>query len=101
MEYTVLEAFLVNDHLLVLFDPDSYFADTRWKSESKRSGASMRNLQCFDLVGRRLWEAEFPEPLDYYYRIASTNPLAAYSFSSFLCRIDPDTGRIVSKTFIK
>jgi len=62
-----------------------------------------KNLVCLDLSGKRLWEAEFPEPgkPDYYYEIGSRQPLVAYSLSSYDVELDPETGAILSKEFTK
>jgi hypothetical protein len=62
---------------------------------------AVRNLRAYSPSGVELWEAEMPEQADYYYKIVSTDPIEADSFSSFRCRIDPRTGGITSKRFMK
>jgi len=89
-KHPVESAFRIGDRIIVLYDPDS---ETHGHS----------NLACLDLDGRELWRAEFPraDREDYYYRIASADPLVAYSFTSFSCEISLDDGRIVKAEFFK
>jgi hypothetical protein len=63
--------------------------------------AAIRNLRAFSSSGAALWEAEMPEGADYYHKIVNVDPVEVDSFSSFRCRLDPRTGRIVSKRFMK
>ena len=95
MEYPVREAFALGDRVIVLLDPDGYLKDPSYPRERRRGVDPLRNLRAYTPAGELLWEAEFPEAADYYYRIVERDPLAALSFSSFRCRIDSATGRIV------
>lgn len=101
MPYSIQDAFVTKGILVVLLDPDSYLADENYKTEYRQSRIALHNLQGFDLNGNRIWQAEFPNDIDYYYKVSSHEPLEVYSFSSFVCQIDPASGRILSKTFLK
>lgn len=87
--------------MLVLIDPDSYLTDPEYRRKLRAGMAAPRNLRAFSTEGDLLWEAEMPERADYYHEIVSADPIEAYSFSGFLSRIDPRTGKIISKTFTK
>lgn len=101
MPYAILDAFFSHGRLVVLLDPDAYLADPAYKVQRRQTGIALRNLIAFDLDGRKLWEAEFPQSSDYYYKISSQSPLVVYSFSSFACEIDPATGKITAKSFFR
>jgi hypothetical protein len=101
MPYAVLDAFLSDGRLIVLLDPDVYMVDPAYKEQRRQNGIALRNLVAFDQEAQRLWEAEFPQSSDYYYKISSQTPLVAYSFSSFACEIDPSTGMIKAKSFFR
>lgn len=92
-EYPVRAAFWLNASLVVLFDSDARL----------EKFGQFPNLIAVDESGKRLWVAELPTTKtgDHYYRIASTEPLVAYSFSSYDCEIDVDTGRIRTREFTK
>ena len=101
MPYRVLDAFISKGVIIVLLDPDSYLRDREYKQRLQNTGVALRNLAAFDFEGKRLWEAEFPQNTDYYYKVSSKEPLIVYSFSSFECEIDPTSGKIKSKSFFK
>jgi hypothetical protein len=101
MEYPVREAFELDGRLIVLLDADAYLRDPSYPKERRRGKNALRNLRAYTLSGAPLWEAEFPEPADYYYKLDSRAPLTALSFSSYRCRIDPATGRILDRQFLK
>jgi hypothetical protein len=93
LDYPIQTAFLLGDKIIVLYDPDSYVPKF----------GQFQNLLAIDLNGKEIWKAELPTTMtgDCYYKIASKNPLKAYSFKSYECEIDLDTGRIKNKTFLK
>src|SRR5258705_10633288 len=97
MPWPVLDAVEHGDKVFVLLDPDSYLLDPEYKKMRRQGATAIRNLLALDKAGTKLWEAEFPEPSDYYYRIGSASPLTANSFSSYRSEIDPNTGSIKSK----
>ncbi len=99
--HAIREAFALEDDVIVLLDPDSYLTDPYYGRDRRRGEGAIRNLIAFSAGGERLWEAECPEPADYYYRIVSVDPLTALSFSSHRCEIDPRTGKILSRQFLK
>jgi len=101
LDWPALAAEETPDKIFVLLDPDAYLADANYKLSLRNGGPATRNLVGISRDGRKLWEAEFPEARDYYYQITSTVPLRANSFSSFLCEIDPENGKIVTKEFLK
>jgi hypothetical protein len=89
------------DRTLVLLDPDVYLIDSEYKLQRRSGAPAIRNLWAFDNLGHKLWEAEFPEANDYYYKLASIKPLVALSFSSWRCTLSLTTGQILSKEFLK
>jgi hypothetical protein len=101
MPWPVKDVTELGDKIFVLFNLDSCLSDPAYKMMLRRGGEAIKNFVAFDKDGNKLWEADFPEASDYYYRIVSTSPLIANSFSSFMCEIDPDTGVIKSKEFLK
>ena len=101
MPWPILDVLERDGIVLVLLDPDSYLADASYKLARDQGAPAMRNLIAFNSCGDRLWDAELPESSDYYYKVRSESPLAAYSFSSFLCELDLSNGRIARKTFLK
>ena len=86
---------------LVLLDPDAYLNDSEYKAARRRGAPAIKNLWAFTPNGEKLWEAEFPESSDYYYKVVSLAPLAALSFSSWRCLLSPATGFIQEKQFLK
>ncbi len=101
MQYAVRQAFELDGRIIVLFDPDDYLKDPAYPRERRRGQDALRNLRAYSRDGELLWQAEFPEPADYYYRIVRRSPLTVLSFSSYRCRIDPTDGRIAEKEFYK
>lgn len=101
MAWPIIDAFEIGGKIIVLFDPDSYLIDSEYKASRRKGAEAIRNLCAYSKVGKKLWCAEFPESADYYYKISSKNPLCVYSFSSFKCEINPDTGKIKQKIFLK
>lgn len=93
LAHPIDDAFVHDDVVIVLFDPDSRF----------RRFGQFHNLIAIDRVGQLRWEAELPTSTtgDRYYKLASRDPIVAYSTQSFDCVIDAQTGRIVTKTFTK
>lgn len=101
MQWPVLDAVEQGDKVFVLLDPDSYLLDTEYKRVRRQGGPSIRNLLAFDNAGKKLWEADLPESSDYYYWISAAHPLTVNSFSSYRCQINPDTGAIQDREFLK
>lgn len=101
LDYTVRDSFELDGRVIVLIDPDDYLDDPDYPKERRRGHDALRNLRAYSVSGELLWEAEFPEPADYYYKVVSRDPLVALSFSSYRCRLDPATGRILEAEFVK
>lgn len=93
LPFPIKEAFALGEKVIVLFDPDANLG----------KHGQFRNLIALNTAGEHLWTAELPtdKPSDVFYRVISHAPLKADSFCSFECEIDPETGRIKSKTFFK
>jgi hypothetical protein len=100
-EFPIQDAVDLDQRVVVLLDPDSYLSDTAYSTDRRRGNNPVRNLLAYSRSGELLWEADFPEQADYYYRLVSSVPLVALSFSSYECEIDPQTGRIISRKFLK
>jgi hypothetical protein len=100
-EFPIQIAVELDHRIIVLLDPDSYLGDPTYGEDRRRGNNPVRNLRAYARSGKLLWEADFPEQADYYYRLVSSDPLVALSFSSYECEIDLETGRIISKTFLK
>lgn len=101
MPWPVLDAVEQGNKVFVLYDPDSYLLDPNYKMMRRQGAPAIKNLSAFSKSGAKLWEAEMPELGDYYYRISSSSPLIANSFSSYRCEIDANTGLIKKKEFLK
>src|SRR4051812_14060325 len=90
------------DLVLVVLDPDEYLADSVYRNARKSGTPALRNLPAFSRKsGDKVWEAELPEPVDYYYELVSAEPILALSYSGFRCEIDNVDGHIKSKQFLK
>lgn len=100
-EYPIADAFELDGRWIVLLDAEAYLQDPGYSLDRRRGVEPLRNLRAYANGGRILWEAEFPTPADYYYRIVGRDPLIAQSFSGYRCRIDPVTGRIIAAEFTK
>ena len=85
----------------VLLDPDAYLTDPQYKALRARGAPAIRNLLALGDDCAILWEGELPQAADYFYKITSVDPLIAYSFSSYCCEIDADSGKITRKAFVK
>jgi hypothetical protein len=101
MPWAVLEAVEHEDKIFVLLDPDSYLLDSEYKKMRRQGAPVVKNLLAFNKSGVKLWEADMPEPSDYYYLIGSASPLFVNSFSSYRCEIEPTSGKIINKEFLK
>lgn len=93
LDYPIQHAVALGDSVIVLYDPDAY----------QLKFGQFPNLEAFTPRGQKLWTAELPTTTtgDRYYELLSGDPLLAHSFSSFRCEIDPASGKIVQKTFLK
>lgn len=93
LEYPAINAFRIDDIIVVLFDPESY---------TKKYG-QFHNLIAIAPSGKVLWKAELPTTTsgDRYYKIVSQKPLISLSVYSMKCEIDSATGRISARSFFK
>lgn len=101
MEFMIRDAFWAGDRAIVLLDPDAFLDDPAFGAARRKPRDPARNLRAYSAVGELLWEAEQPEFDDHYYKVESQVPLVALSFSAYRCDIDPESGRIRGKTFLK
>ncbi len=87
------DAFVLDGLLVVLYVPSS---------ESGKVG-QFNNLVALGESGEPVWIAELPttETADCYYRVRSRTPLVVLSVKSFVCTLDPATGQIIEKEFVK
>ncbi|MGH7884803.1 MAG: hypothetical protein ACRENO_03800 [Thermodesulfobacteriota bacterium] len=90
----IIKVFELKDLIIVFLDPD---AETNKKMKYK-------NLMAYNINGELVWKAELPESNminDAYWKVYSSYPLRANSFSSYECEIDINTGKILKATFYK
>ena len=72
--------------------------------ELEASSRPDQNLVCFDPAGQVRWKAEFPtsDPTDCFIEVRVEKDLVlANSFSGYLIKIDPATGRTLQTQFTK
>ena len=100
-QWDILDAFEVNEKIIVLFNPDSYLCDPAYREQRRAGHPANKNLIALSVTGKKIWEADFPTDTDYYYQINSRFPFCVASFSSYDCTIDIETGKILSKVFFK
>ena len=93
LEHPIADAFEIDGKVIVLYDSDSY---------TKKWG-QFPNLIALDPDGKQLWTAELPttQSQECYYQVKRTNPLIACTWTSWECEIDIETGRVLSRTFLK
>lgn len=101
MPWPVLDAVETENTVFVLLDPNSYLKDEAYLDSLRRGGSAIKNLIALRKNGMKLWDADLPEHSDYYYKIISSSPLVANSFSSYRCEIDPEDGSIKEREFFK
>jgi len=100
----IREAFAVKWGIIVLMDQFGDLKGPILDIREIRNAPKGTNLFCYSPDGIVLWKAELPinnNEEDYYYRISSRSPLIVNSFSSYRCEIDPTTGKIIRKEFLK
>ncbi len=93
LEYKVIGAVEFEGAVIVLFEPGAYTAKF----------GQFPNLVGLSREGKRLWTAELPTTNsgDRFYRLVPGSNLRAASVYSFVCDIDPRSGRIIRKEFVK
>lgn len=93
LDHPVIDAFIIDEKVVVLFDPDDYIPKY----------GQFKNLIALNYLGEILWVAELPTTGtgDCYIKIISKNPIKAISYRSQICEINESTGKIVSKEFTK
>jgi hypothetical protein len=93
VEYRIKEAVLINDRVIVLYDPDA----------APSPYGQFNNLVAYDLNGNKLWIAEHPtnDSGDHYTAISTSLPLTVHNWEGFECAIDPISGKVAQKIFIK
>lgn len=101
MEFMIRDAFWAHSRAIVLLDPDAFLDHPAYGAQRRRSRKPVQNLRAYSEAGELLWQAEQPEFADHYYKIESRQPLVTLSFSAYRCDIDPASGRILRKDFLK
>jgi len=93
LEHPVDYSFKWRDKIILMYDPDAIV----------EKFGQFQNLIAIDSNGEMHWTAELPTTKtgDRYTEISSENPLIVNSFHSYVCEIDPETGKIVTKIFTK
>lgn len=62
------------------------------------------NIYCVDAGGKPVWFAEKPDPYTLFSRLRFNEDgwtLSTYTINGHACDLDPETGRILSKTSIQ
>lgn len=93
-EYPIEEVILFHDRYLVLLDPDAF----------TRKWGQFQNLICINPKGDKIWIAELPTSTtgDCYHTLEIIDDrINAYSWCSYKCFINPETGKIIEKNFTK
>jgi hypothetical protein len=91
--FPVLDAREIDDTIVVVYD---YMSFPR--------GEPSRNLFAYSRrTGDELWRAEDigAGAIDGYTGVISESPLIVFNFACFECRIDLQTGKVISKVFTK
>lgn len=101
LAWNILNAIEYGERIVVLLDPDSYILDPQYKENRRQGMLPIKNLISINKYGDLLWEADFPNEVDYYYRVISFSPFLVNSFSSYRCEIDLNDGHIVKMDFFK
>jgi hypothetical protein len=70
------------------------------------TGASKRevfeNLLCVDRSGKEVWKAQPPDQPDSFVKFEMTaGGLYAWTWSAWMVRLDPTTGKIIERQFVK
>jgi hypothetical protein len=94
VDYSIHQAIALKNKVIVLYDPDC---------ELDKKFGQFPNLVAFNFEGKKLWTAELPttQSQESYYQVNWQNGLKAETWTSYSCRIDEETGRIISKVFYK
>lgn len=90
----IKEAFVVDDVVVVLLDPDA-------KTDKKKK---YKNLLAYNANARCVWVADLPNSRmanDAYWKVQSKVPLLVSTFSSYDCEIDLRSGKIKESVFYK
>ena len=92
MEYPIKDCRRIEGRVVVIYD---YTAGPK--------GRVFRNLEAFDLMGRKVWTADNPtsDPADAYVEFVEGPSITAWNFACYICRVDPKSGRMVEATFTK
>jgi hypothetical protein len=86
-----LDRVVLEDKTIILYDP----------AFPKNESDPFYNIEAFDNSGKKLWTVELPAPNDIFYRFRMEDVLLRANSYGYICLIDPMTGKIVSKTFVK
>lgn len=91
-ELPVLEAFLVENQVLVIHDYMAY-----------SQGKPAPNFVSYSRTGQRQWVAENPTSLstDAYTNVISEQPLRVGNFAGYECVISLSTGKLEANAFTK
>jgi hypothetical protein len=91
--FPVLLAVALSDVVVVVLDPDANLGGS----------GTFANLIAYDSAGSQRWIAQTPTTNtgDCFLSIESVEPLTALSWSGFLCTVDPLTGTLIDRQFVK
>ncbi len=92
VDHEIHDARVISEKVVVLYQ---YYKGPK--------NSQFKNLEAFDLGGKKLWTAEHPtsETSDTYVEIRQENPLVLWNFACFVCRVDPESGKLLKSDFTK
>jgi len=98
LESNIEQVVSLPELIIVLLDP---FASPSCYEKSNFGG--------FNYMGAELWRAELPSSYgieanpsrERYMKVTQVEPLKVYSWSGFMCTIDPSSGQVIESVFTK
>ncbi|MBN9565611.1 MAG: hypothetical protein J0G29_05925 [Alphaproteobacteria bacterium] len=86
-----LDRIILEDKTIILYDP----------AFPKKEFGPFANIEAFNNDGEKIWTVELPVFNDIYYFIKMEGELLRANSYGYICLINPESGKIISKTFVK
>ena len=92
VEYPIHDARLIEETVVIIYE---YMSGPGHRQ--------FRNLEAFDLQGKKLWTAEHPSNMtaDVYVDFQKEKPLTLWNFGCYICEIDLANGKLLKAQFTK